>query len=214
MPQGYNACSHAHPAPTPSAHVTDGGEAVPEGTETDNGWYVVRVFPRTEKRVAEELSRQDSRIETDPLLRMERHKWSDRIRKVEVPLIRQYIFVRCPERLLSLIVRRTPHVMEVLHKAGVSRTAATDYAMVPQQQLDDLRRVAQEESMRLRFEENDFRVGREVEFYIGDLKGIKGQTVAIRTQQQGETTHTLVSLRVGTLGSIIIEADSSQLRYL
>jgi transcription antitermination factor NusG len=54
-------------------------------------WYVVYTKPRNEKRVADKL--KDKGIETYCPLQEEVHQWSDRKKKVKVPVFRSYIFV-------------------------------------------------------------------------------------------------------------------------
>jgi len=54
-------------------------------------WYVVYTKPRWEKKVVEELSKLD--IEAYCPMITEMHQWSDRKKKVTVPLIKSYVFI-------------------------------------------------------------------------------------------------------------------------
>lgn len=58
-------------------------------------WYVIYSKPRWEKKVAQLLTEQE--IENYCPLNIVRKKWSDRIKKVEVPLFTSYVFVRISE---------------------------------------------------------------------------------------------------------------------
>jgi transcription antitermination factor NusG len=54
-------------------------------------WYVLRVRPRHEKAVAERLS---EKYEVYLPLVLDRRKWSDRIKTIEVPLFSGYLFIK------------------------------------------------------------------------------------------------------------------------
>ena len=58
----------------------------------DNNWYVLYTKPRHEKKVAERLS--DAGYTTYCPLHKVKRQWSDRIKVVEEPLFRSYIFIR------------------------------------------------------------------------------------------------------------------------
>ena len=55
-------------------------------------WYAVRTSSRAEKRIVCRL--KEKGIEAYVPLRVEKKKWSDRIKTVETPLITCYVFVR------------------------------------------------------------------------------------------------------------------------
>ena len=64
-------------------------------------WYVVYTKPKWEKKVAEQLRK--SGIECYcPLITVMR-QWSDRKKKVEVPLFNSYVFVQLPESDRNLV---------------------------------------------------------------------------------------------------------------
>lgn len=67
-------------------------------------WLVVYVKSRAEKKVAERLRK--AMFEVFCPLKLERRKWSDRIKVVEVPYFGSYVFVRCKmeERLTVLSI--------------------------------------------------------------------------------------------------------------
>ena len=58
-------------------------------------WYVVYTKPKWEKKVAEQLTK--SGIECYCPLIIQERQWSDRKKKVEVPLFNSYVFVRLAE---------------------------------------------------------------------------------------------------------------------
>ncbi len=66
--------------------------------ESPNNWYVVYTQTNAEKRAEERLSQAGFKVYL-PLYETLR-QWSDRKKKVKLPLIRSVVFVRCtPEKL-------------------------------------------------------------------------------------------------------------------
>jgi len=63
---------------------------VPEGA--DKNWYVLYTKPKNEKKVAERLSEAGYTVYC-PLHKV-RRQWSDRIKTVEEPLFRSYVFIQ------------------------------------------------------------------------------------------------------------------------
>lgn len=59
----------------------------------EDGWFILHTFYNAEFKVAERLKAMDAEIFFPTYF--ERHEWSDRIKTVEIPYFRCYIFVRC-----------------------------------------------------------------------------------------------------------------------
>src|SRR4030042_2560830 len=78
-------------------------------------WYALYTHSRAEKKVAEELERQG--IEHYLPLYKTLRQWSDRKKKVELPLIRSYLFVKIREKK-SYPVLQTPGVMRIVSFSG------------------------------------------------------------------------------------------------
>lgn len=64
-------------------------------------WYVVYTKPKWEKKVAEQL--KNVGIECYCPLITQVRQWSDRKKKVEVPLFNSYVFVQLPEADRNLV---------------------------------------------------------------------------------------------------------------
>lgn len=64
-------------------------------------WFVLYVKPRNEKKVALKLEKLGLTIYC-PLI-IQRKQWSDRIKKVEVPLINSYIFAQLKEKERNMV---------------------------------------------------------------------------------------------------------------
>ena len=64
-------------------------------------WYVLYTKPRNEKKVALDLEKMGINVYC-PLV-TEIHQWSDRKKKVEVPLIKSYLFVQLEEKNRDIV---------------------------------------------------------------------------------------------------------------
>lgn len=78
-------------------------------------WYVLYVKSRNEKKVAARLQGKD--IEVFCPLKIEERVWSDRIKKVEVPYFRSYVFARFEEKDAQYVLE-TPGVVRRLFWLG------------------------------------------------------------------------------------------------
>lgn len=78
-------------------------------------WYVLYTKPKWEKKVAEQLSKNG--IECYCPLVIQVRQWSDRKKKVEVPLFNSYIFVQLPEVDRNLVFD-SPGVIRYLFWLG------------------------------------------------------------------------------------------------
>lgn len=72
-------------------------------------WFVLYVNSRTEKKVAARLKEQGFTVFCPT--KIEERQWSDRIKKVETPYFKSYVFVQCEEK----------HISTVLATSGVVR---------------------------------------------------------------------------------------------
>lgn len=78
-------------------------------------WYVIYVKPRNEKKVASLLSKLGVTVYC-PLV-TEIHQWSDRKKKVQVPLLKSYVFVQLEANERD-IVFQVPGVVRYLFWLG------------------------------------------------------------------------------------------------
>ena len=89
-------------------------------------WYALYTKPRWEKKVAILLSEKS--VEAYCPLNRVMKKWSDRMKKVEEPLFKSYVFVRITDDLQQK-VRLTPGVMNFVYwngKPAIIRSAEID----------------------------------------------------------------------------------------
>lgn len=78
-------------------------------------WYAIYTKPRWEKKVYSLLT--EKRIESYCPLNKVRKKWSDRMKTVEEPLFKSYVFARVSEEEQPK-VRMTPGVMNFVYWQG------------------------------------------------------------------------------------------------
>jgi transcription antitermination factor NusG len=131
-------------------------------------WYAVRTRSRHEKMVSEQLRLQG--IENFLPLIKRTHKWSDRMKEVEMPLFSGYSFVR--------IVLSSRDRLRVLQSHGVAGFVGINSAgtAIPDSQIRDIQTLLLNE---IPFEEHPFpRVGQRVRIRGGCLDGVEGVLAA------------------------------------
>ncbi len=140
-------------------------------------WYAIRTRSRHEKIVSEQLKEQG--IETFLPLVKKTHKWSDRVKEVELPLFSGYNFVR--------LVLSSPERLRVLKAHGVAGFVGINGSgtAIPESQIQDLRTLL---ASKVPFEEHTFlKVGQRVRIRGGSLDGVEG----ILAAQDGDQSLTI-----------------------
>ncbi len=74
-------------------------------------WYVLYTAARAEKQVAQRISGEG--IEAFIPLHRRKRKWSDRVKVIEEPLFRSYVFVKCADHQLYNL-RQIPGVAAIV----------------------------------------------------------------------------------------------------
>ena len=155
---------------THSSQITDHRSQLKEHSSqfTDNSsrnkWYAIYVKSRHEKCVHQEL--QQKGIESSlPLMTVTR-QWSDRKKKVQVPLFRSYVFVNIDIAKEKLPVLQTDGVVKFV--AFCNKTVS-----IPEEQMFWLDQILLSE---LSIEHvREFPVGTDVAVMFGPLKGLQGR---------------------------------------
>jgi transcription antitermination factor NusG len=131
-------------------------------------WFAVYTKSRHEKCVESKLIQKDF-ITFLPLV-TEKKRWTDRIQKVDVPLIKSYLFVKTEPKNL-LYVLQTHGVVKII-KIG------HDYTRVPEYQIEALQAVLAE---RLAITPEDyFKTGEKVKVLYGPLKDKIGTVKSVK----------------------------------
>ena len=165
--------------------MTHSGEAtllrdssIPQPTPPadEQSWFAVQTKARHEKRVAAEL--EEKGLVAFLPLSTEVHQWSDRKRKVELPLFAAYVFVRIGWQQSSrLYVLQTNGVFGFVGVRGVG-------SPIPDEQIETLQTIVRE---KIPITPHPFlNVGQKVRIRGGSLDGICGILSAINDDSQSD----------------------------
>jgi len=128
-------------------------------------WYAVQTRARNEKVISERL--QEQGLTTFLPLVSEIRRWSDRKKKVELPLFSCYVFVK-------LVASDNDERMRVYRTNGVFRIVSMrgEAVPIPEEQIDALRTVV---TQGVPWSTHPFlKVGQRVRIRGGSLEGVEG----------------------------------------
>jgi transcription antitermination factor NusG len=133
-------------------------------------WLAVYTRSRYEKKLHKEL--ESKGIECYLPLRIEKKQWSDRIKTVEEPLLRSYVFVRVSNK----------EYYDALNAVGAVRyvTFAGKAAIIPDKQIDDLKQFLVHFNTEVEVTHEDLEIGDVVKVKKGPLEGVQGELVQFR----------------------------------
>jgi len=162
-------------------------------------WYALATKPQAERAVERGLAEKS--YETYfPVLTAER-RWSDRVKRVEMPLIPGYVFCRF-DGAFRLPILTTPGVREIV---GFGRQAAP----VDEAELEALRLVAESGWPIERCE--FLRGGDQVEVTAGPLQGLRGLLLEVKDRQ--DQCRVVVSVQL-LQRSVAVEMDRARIRRM
>lgn len=175
-----------------SAIVADDAVGIPR-------WYVAYVGTRAEKAVRDRLISLG--YEAYAATQWEIHVWRNgRKKKVERPVITQYVFIRLTEQQRTEIL-----VMPEIHYFLVNRAGATNAygrhlpAVIPDSQMRMLQRMLGQSESAVRFATSGFSIGDTVRV-LGWGDNLKGQVVCI----PGDHAR-YIGIRIDQLGCAYME---------
>ena len=143
----------------------DGGSAIGNWTVPEKiSWYALHTRARHERVVESRLREQGMEIFL-PIVR-EVHRWSDRKKKVEVPLFGCYVFVRCAlNEKDRTMVHRVDSVLGFVGVRGVGLP-------IPDEQIESIRTVLEQATP---WRSHPFlKAGQRVRVRGGALDGVEG----------------------------------------
>jgi transcriptional antiterminator RfaH len=149
-------------------------------------WYAAYTKSRSEKKVLARLTENGFEAYV-PILR-KRHQWSDRLKWVEEPLIKSYIFIRVNERDYYNAIN-TPGLVCYVTFEGKA-------APIPDRQIDLLRMLLHE-GAEMEVSNERFSPGQKIIVISGTLVGMQGEMVEYRGKKK-------VLVRLGTTGTNIL----------
>jgi len=127
-------------------------------------WYILYTFPRAEKIVKKRLDAED--VECYLPLHKSPRVWSDRVKIVDIPLFRSYIFVRCDTTVLFNLLKIPGIIRIVLYN---NRPAT-----VRQKEIDAIKEFLELAKNKV------LCTGDDVEILTGSMKNISGKIVKIK----------------------------------
>ena len=128
-------------------------------------WYAVQTRARSEKVISERL--QEQGLNTFLPLVTEVRRWSDRKKKVELPLFSCYVFVK-------MVISNNQERMSVYHTNGVFGIVSMrgEAIPIPEEQIDALRTVV---TRQVSWSAHPFlKVGQRVRIRGGSMDGVEG----------------------------------------
>lgn len=149
-------------------------------------WYAAYTKSRSEKKVLKRLT--ENGFEAYLPIRRKRHQWSDRLKWVEEPLIRSYIFIRVNERDYYNAIN-TPGLVCYVTFEGKA-------APIPDRQIDVLKMLLHE-GAEIEVSNDRFAPGEKIIVVSGTLVGMQGEMIEYRGRKK-------VLVRLGTTGTNIL----------
>jgi transcription antitermination factor NusG len=149
---------------TPNQSFEISAEPSPSGSQEQLRWYALHTRARHEKAIERRLCEQG--METFVPTTIEVHRWSDRKKKVEVPLFSCYVFLRCG---LSANDRTLVHRIESVHGFVGSRGASLP---IPDDQIDGIQKVLAQTAPWRSYP--FLKVGQRVRVRGGAMDGVEG----------------------------------------
>lgn len=149
-------------------------------------WYAAYTKSRSEKKALERLTQAG--FEAYVPIRRKRHQWSDRLKWVEEPLIKSYIFIHVNERDYYDAIN-TPGLVCYVTFEGKA-------APIPDRQIDALKMLLHE-GAEIEVSNDRFTPGEKIIVISGTLVGMQGEMVEYRGKKK-------VLVRLGTTGTNIL----------
>lgn len=138
-------------------------------------WYAVYTRSRAEKKVAEEL-KQNNIEHYLPLYKTLR-QWSDRKKKVEVPLFTSYIFVHISVEHTYFDVLNTPGVVCFIKFSNKP-------APIPEKDIEKIRTIVASGLPVEQVEPNELAKGDKIEIINGPLKNYHGELIKVKGKEK------------------------------
>lgn len=146
-----------------------------------DSWFVVRTKPRHEKKLCEYLIGMGVEAYCPVVSHVK--PWSDRLKKIEVPLIPSYVFVRIEESKRN-VVFHSPSALSYMFWLGKP-------ALVRDNEIRILRELIEGKSIK-NFNISTYQLGDKLEIkcgvfsgQIGIIKDVKNKNVAVLLKQLG-----------------------------
>ena len=148
-------------------------------------WLAIYTRPRWEKKVNQLLTEKG--LESYCPLNKVRRKWSDRIKVVEEPLFKSYVFVKVSDEDRTA-VRMTPGAINFVYWEGKP-------AIIKEKEIIAIKRFL-DEYENVEVHRNDFRVNERVRITNGTFMDHEGKVLDVR--------HKTVKVAIDSLGYVLV----------
>ncbi len=150
-------------------------------------WFAVYTRSRFEKKLAALLTEKG--VTHYLPLKAEKHQWSDRVKIIEEPLLKSYLFVKVSNREYFNVLN-TPGAVCYVSFRG-------EAASIPEKQIDDLKKFMEVYNERVDAVRENLSKGEQIIVVSGPLKGITGELIEFRGKNR-------IALRFEKLGYCIL----------
>ena len=141
--------------------------------DKNKGWHVLYTRPRYEKKLRDLLARQGIDVFL-PLYKTVR-QWSDRRKKMEVPLFTSYIFVKADENNY-LDILNTPGSVKLVEFEGKP-------AIISEKEIETINQILQHPSM-VAVEDYKIVKGDRIKVSAGPFKNIEGVFLNLKSKNK------------------------------
>lgn len=148
-------------------------------------WLAVYTRPRWEKKVNQLLA--DKGVERYCPLNKVRRKWSDRVKVVEEPLFKSYVFVKVNDDDRS-VVRMTPGVINFVYWQGKP-------AIIKEKEINAIKRFL-DEYENVEVKPLEVSVNQRVKITTGPLMDQEGQVLEVRNKK--------AKIAIDSLGYVLV----------
>ncbi len=150
-------------------------------------WFAIYTRSKFEKKISVALTEKG--IDHYLPLKIEKRQWSDRIKKIEEPLLKGYLFVRVSNKEYFNVLN-TPGAVSYITFDGKA-------APIPDKQINDLKLFMDTVNEKIDITKENLEKGQKVIVVSGPLKGITGELVEFRGKRR-------IALRFEKLGYCIM----------
>ncbi|MBN1638651.1 MAG: UpxY family transcription antiterminator [Ignavibacteriales bacterium] len=129
----------------------------------NKNWLAFYTKSNHEKKVAEKISNKNIEVYVPTIILLRR--WSDRIKKINVPLFRNYVLLKCSEKE-RLYAIQTEGVVRCVTFQGKP-------AIIPNKQIESIKKILEVEREKIEVQ-NGFLKGEKVIISSGPFVGVEG----------------------------------------
>lgn len=143
-------------------------------------WHVAIVRSSCEKVVRDAINKlQNGDVESWIAVQLEMHKWSDRMKKVERMVLRNYVFFRYPKDAEAKELAKRPPFKDILSMKNVfgllTAPGSSQPAIIPAYQMERFRKILDEANSKVEVVTDDkIKLGDHVQVVKGQFKGLDG----------------------------------------